>query len=1309
MYTTNTSHEQSFQNVYTRRKNEPLCYLPTSRSFPLPNRAADTIDLLDLVRGAETTITSTFSAAHGVGVLQSTTSASPVLPLSPRSDAFLSQLMSFPTASAHFVPIPLPFPLFIEMDLHSACAPPSASAIPSRVVAAAEAAVFGMGMNFGTVGGMERLFTSAGPSQFPHFAHGLDPSYVPFSTPTAVPSWVLPTNAPAPAPAPSPTQRSEDVERNEHFSTSENTVPETNAPALAVPPRSHPVPIPDVEPELPTTELVSSLFQTPRSHASAFSDDESSDAEGQPDRTQVFKSQRERVRPLASSPSVAAAHLRSTRLDTATASSSSGDALRTRSPDRLSHTLTYALRSNGIPVHLLEVGGTGLDGGLELDEDVEVDVGVVSSSPAPAAGVNHLIAMSRSARAKKRQRFARYLEERDAMSESCGSVPDDASIVVFAEAEVKGGRRSVSPMHQRQSQLDDDHSSISKIDASAKGVETAHVADAGAVSEAVSEDSESECSEDGDDQSSVGSSEQDGEEDSEDDASDMTTESDADADDCDDDVALTHLDKSPSCEYKSANESPPASLPPSPPPFRKDAVAKPTTLPVSHPSRSSPPAAHLPIKQGLNVAPLESPSSLAVTPRPSLVPERRRESKDSERTTTETVRGAGREVAGSDRVSTSSSGSSSSGSEDDGEDSEDGEYEESDDESEESEDGDGSEEEYSTDEEESEDDADAEVSDAESGDDKENAVEKSNGRKTEETVDAVSRNYGDAPEKPAQEESNVVPTTGGVHPSTSTQPFSGPKAPESPSTRTSQSTQSPNSGSDDQRGFRPGHVIVRGFSSTASMASMHTSVNSASGSRRTAPGPPVLDESAGDFSVLTEPYCPSLGTPSFDLTPIEVAGSLRYFPKPAQGSSVLAFQSRAGMALNGERMERAANERFRQESSLKRATGPRVGLAPAARGRMAPGGTQAAGADSRNNYVAPVTAGEGGRLPLKRTLSKPGMVIAGLNGTGGGAYANQDSNTSTRGPVTRVGDAGGPQRPTGMLPERAPPLESYILDEVLPPEKTVPTPSRSIAIAGKSATHQGALDALIGMNGGHPLVGQLPQVQITDDDPGYDCGANAARDPLYFSLGRRATSSRVRAGMYASGASVVVVESGSGRERPLHDFFSGRSSIFGSGADTIFGPSLSGTIYGTSIGSSIASHDFQPRRPSSAAGTSISSRNEPDDVEREPLDESSDAKRDGSDTLRRNRQNVNAKDMYAEPTRRHWKADHDVSDCGICRTKFNLLVRRHHCRMCGGIFCGRCSQGRERLTQDCRPDPFGVSSRVCDVCRRSVATGRPHT
>ena len=38
-----------------------------------------------------------------------------------------------------------------------------------------------------------------------------------------------------------------------------------------------------------------------------------------------------------------------------------------------------------------------------------------------------------------------------------------------------------------------------------------------------------------------------------------------------------------------------------------------------------------------------------------------------------------------------------------------------------------------------------------------------------------------------------------------------------------------------------------------------------------------------------------------------------------------------------------------------------------------------------------------------------------------------------------------------------------------------------------------------------------------------------------------------------------------------------------------------------------------------------------------------------------------------------WIADSEVKFCPLCKKQFNVARRRHHCRLCGGIMCAKCS------------------------------------
>jgi hypothetical protein len=89
--------------------------------------------------------------------------------------------------------------------------------------------------------------------------------------------------------------------------------------------------------------------------------------------------------------------------------------------------------------------------------------------------------------------------------------------------------------------------------------------------------------------------------------------------------------------------------------------------------------------------------------------------------------------------------------------------------------------------------------------------------------------------------------------------------------------------------------------------------------------------------------------------------------------------------------------------------------------------------------------------------------------------------------------------------------------------------------------------------------------------------------------------------------------------------------------------------------------------------------------------------------------------------------DAEAPECGQCGTAFSFFLRRHHCRLCGGVFCDACSQRRATLPANFAGDgdtgagaeginatihPNTIGQRVCDACfyrltqRRMIALRR---
>lgn len=78
--------------------------------------------------------------------------------------------------------------------------------------------------------------------------------------------------------------------------------------------------------------------------------------------------------------------------------------------------------------------------------------------------------------------------------------------------------------------------------------------------------------------------------------------------------------------------------------------------------------------------------------------------------------------------------------------------------------------------------------------------------------------------------------------------------------------------------------------------------------------------------------------------------------------------------------------------------------------------------------------------------------------------------------------------------------------------------------------------------------------------------------------------------------------------------------------------------------------------------------------------------------------------LEAEPPR--WLADSAASSCMLCGVRFHpIMCSRHHCRFCGGIFCGECSKGRSLLPTKFR---VGDPQRVCDVCCVRLDSVQPY-
>lgn len=65
---------------------------------------------------------------------------------------------------------------------------------------------------------------------------------------------------------------------------------------------------------------------------------------------------------------------------------------------------------------------------------------------------------------------------------------------------------------------------------------------------------------------------------------------------------------------------------------------------------------------------------------------------------------------------------------------------------------------------------------------------------------------------------------------------------------------------------------------------------------------------------------------------------------------------------------------------------------------------------------------------------------------------------------------------------------------------------------------------------------------------------------------------------------------------------------------------------------------------------------------------------------------------------RHWMPDKTCSKCSECNSKFAAFNRRHHCRICGRLFCGKCCNQKIR---GCIIGYTGVL-RLCSHCFKKL-------
>ena len=71
-------------------------------------------------------------------------------------------------------------------------------------------------------------------------------------------------------------------------------------------------------------------------------------------------------------------------------------------------------------------------------------------------------------------------------------------------------------------------------------------------------------------------------------------------------------------------------------------------------------------------------------------------------------------------------------------------------------------------------------------------------------------------------------------------------------------------------------------------------------------------------------------------------------------------------------------------------------------------------------------------------------------------------------------------------------------------------------------------------------------------------------------------------------------------------------------------------------------------------------------------------------------------DVGTAKAKDEWVPDREASDCAKCESRFTLRRRKHHCRLCGEIFCSACSEAR--ATRGFNGVVFAKPQRACMDC-----------
>jgi len=100
-----------------------------------------------------------------------------------------------------------------------------------------------------------------------------------------------------------------------------------------------------------------------------------------------------------------------------------------------------------------------------------------------------------------------------------------------------------------------------------------------------------------------------------------------------------------------------------------------------------------------------------------------------------------------------------------------------------------------------------------------------------------------------------------------------------------------------------------------------------------------------------------------------------------------------------------------------------------------------------------------------------------------------------------------------------------------------------------------------------------------------------------------------------------------------------------------------------------------------------------------PKDRASEPKAGKADKVSTPKETGSSDNKY---NHQNWQPDHTATKCSACQKNFSFVVRKHHCRNCGQIFCDSCTPHRKRLPDKDIKEPV----RVCVLCVENITAGK---